>query len=412
MALYAFDGTWNEDEEDPADDTNVVKFRDIYRRNGGRAEFIPGVGTRFGSIGRFFGGVFGMGGQTRIEEMYDKLVANWQNDDHVIDIVGFSRGAALGLHFANVIDQAGIKDGDTVLEPNPTVRFLGLWDVVASFGIPINFVLNFHDINLGYDLTVPASVGKCAHAMALDERRQTFRVTRLNRHNSLANVEEVWFRGVHSDVGGGNDNAALSNIAMHWMLQRAAEAGLPIEPADLDNFSSFDRFAPPGENLDPIQNPKRVVLADDQIHPTARGAALAVGESREFTVFAKHQFNWSGVRVVAGGRYVFEIPDGEKWKDKCIVCGPDGWLSEDLPWYKEEFVELLEGRRRVPKANWFELIGSIGDDEDLYFRIGKGGDGAPYDAPEDGELYAFANDLRSMYGNNAGELSVTVRRIS
>ena len=173
MALYAFDGTWSEDEADPAEDTNVVKFKVAY---GGRKEFIEGVGTRFGALGRFFGGVFGAGGKTRIEEMYEKLVANWQNDDHDIDIIGFSRGAALAVHFSNVVDKVGIEVNGEVVA-NPPVRFLGIWDVVGSFGIPINFVLKFQETDIGYDLVAPDSVEHCFHAMSLNERRQTFRVT-------------------------------------------------------------------------------------------------------------------------------------------------------------------------------------------------------------------------------------------
>ena len=52
MALYAFDGTWNEDEEEASQDTNVRKFADAYHGNGGRVSYIEGVGTRFGSVGR------------------------------------------------------------------------------------------------------------------------------------------------------------------------------------------------------------------------------------------------------------------------------------------------------------------------------------------------------------------------
>ena len=49
MALYAFDGTWCEDEPEPIKDSNVIKFKDAYR---GRSEYIEGVGTRFGALGR------------------------------------------------------------------------------------------------------------------------------------------------------------------------------------------------------------------------------------------------------------------------------------------------------------------------------------------------------------------------
>ena len=116
MALYAFDGTWNENEADPLEDTNVIKFVDAFQaKPDHKADYIEGVGTRFGAIGRVLGGVFGAGGQTRIEEMYEKLVANWQQGDQTIDIIGFSRGAALAVHFSNVIDEVGIVINDQTL---------------------------------------------------------------------------------------------------------------------------------------------------------------------------------------------------------------------------------------------------------------------------------------------------------
>ena len=79
MALYAFDGTFNEDDDnetvDVSTDSNVRNFFEAYI---GPKKYISGVGTRFGVLGKVFGGIFGAGGQTRIEEMYDVLLANWQ----------------------------------------------------------------------------------------------------------------------------------------------------------------------------------------------------------------------------------------------------------------------------------------------------------------------------------------------
>ncbi|MBF0183543.1 MAG: DUF2235 domain-containing protein [Magnetococcales bacterium] len=404
MALYAFDGTWNDDEPDPSGDTNVVKFRDYYK---GTVNYLSGVGTRYGALGRIFGGVFGAGGQTRIEEMYAMLVENWKNGDHVIDIIGFSRGAALAVHFANVIHDQGIKIDEAPPLQSPMIRFLGVWDVVGSFGIPINFVLNFHDMNIGYDLTVPANVAQCYHAMALDERRQAFNVTRLNANHELVNVQEVWFRGVHSDVGGGGQTL-LSNIALHWMMENAENCGVPVDACVSQNLPS-DRTAPLSSNFDPIKNDRRTLLPGDQLHQTAQGVDLAIGDKKTFSVRAEEQYSWSGVRFVKGGCYRMTIAPDEKWVDGTIECGPEGWTSDSLPFLKEVVVEVMEFRRRCPKANWFEVIGSIGQEGDLFFRIGSGCD---YIAPKNGEFFAFANDLVSMYGNNHGKIKVTIQRLA
>jgi len=265
MALYAFDGTWNSatlhDDVEQEDETNVAKFCEAYT---GNVFYVPGPGTRFGRVGKVVGGVAGMGGRSRVREAYDQLCANWANRDHVIDIVGFSRGAALALDFANKIADDGIRRVGTrdVAEDDPPMRFLGLWDLVGSFGVPINVgPLDFQEINLGHKLDVPGNVTHCVHAIALDERRQTFRVTR------LLNAWEVWFRGVHSDVGGGNGNVGLSSIALRWMLRKASAAGLPIDDrmaTACDAKANSD--APLKPSKDPIPNEHRGSLRGDRVH--------------------------------------------------------------------------------------------------------------------------------------------------
>lgn len=141
MTLYAFDGTWNSDEIDDIQDTNVVRFKELYMGN--NAEYLEGVGTRFGKIGELLGGLFGSGGQTRIDEMYQELCENWQKGDKEIDIIGFSRGAALAVHFANVIGEKGLTLSSGQVE-KPRIRFLGVWDIVGSFGLSFDTFINFH----------------------------------------------------------------------------------------------------------------------------------------------------------------------------------------------------------------------------------------------------------------------------
>jgi uncharacterized protein (DUF2235 family) len=108
--------------------------------------------------------MFGLGGRSRISKALKDLDRNFADGDKTIDIIGFSRGAAMALHFANKINDK--KDG-------AAIRFLGLWDVVASFGIPGN------PLNISWDLTLPDNVQKCYHAMALDEMRGNFTPTRV-----------------------------------------------------------------------------------------------------------------------------------------------------------------------------------------------------------------------------------------
>jgi hypothetical protein len=231
MALYAFDGTWNtakQTEEPTPEATNVFRFFDAYRRRSGTTDFyVAGVGTRFDLLGRVFGGIFGLGELPRIDEAYDHLCQQWAAGDHIIDIVGFSRGAATTLDFCHCIMERGIRRPGTkeVIAPTPVIRFLGVWDVVAAFGLAS---LGNTALNIGHHLSLPkARLQYAFHAMALDERRPSFLPTRLTGAN------EVWFRGVHGDVGGGNRNTGLNDITLRWMLAKAKAASLPILEEDI-----------------------------------------------------------------------------------------------------------------------------------------------------------------------------------
>jgi uncharacterized protein (DUF2235 family) len=137
MALYAFNGTWNSDKTDDvatpenegARNTNVVLFRNAH---GAPAPYYSnGVGTRIGAVGKIFGGAFGVGGQQRLSEALAHLQRRFNSGDRDIDIVGFSRGAALALAFANRVAKQMRDDRGRP----PRIRFLGLFDVVGSFGI-------------------------------------------------------------------------------------------------------------------------------------------------------------------------------------------------------------------------------------------------------------------------------------
>jgi len=220
MALYAFDGTWNTDKPNADQDTNVVWFHNAYT---GSKRYWKGVGTRFSFIGKIVGGINGAGGFERIEDALKELKKNFAAGDTVVDVVGFSRGAALAVHFANKVG----KQTDLAGGQPPVVRFLGVWDIVGSFGLPGN------DIDLGFDLKTPPSAQHILHCMALDERRLFFPLTRLSgsRPNEGARLMEAWFRGVHSDVGGGDMAQGLSSIALNFMFTQATMAGLPIDPA-------------------------------------------------------------------------------------------------------------------------------------------------------------------------------------
>lgn len=98
-----------------------------------------------------------------------------------------------------------------------------MWDIVSQFGLP------GRNVNAGHDLSIPRNLKNYFHAMALDETRALFPLTRLRPlpAGGPRHLQEVWFRGVHSDVGGGNGNPALNSISLNWMYQNACAAVYP-----------------------------------------------------------------------------------------------------------------------------------------------------------------------------------------
>lgn len=329
---------------------------------------------------------------------------------------GTDRGAALAVHFANIIGEKGVKLADGRVE-KVRIRFLGVWDIVGSFGLSFDTFIDFQDINLGWKLdTIHNCVDNCYHAMALDERRETFNVTRLDPKHKCNNIYEVWFRGVHSDIGGGNGNMTRSNIALQWMLEQGRNCGLPFNEvkAKLPRYSEIDQFAVISENSDVKIDPRRDIETDDKFHPTAKSKKLAIGESHQCEVFAKLKYNWTAVRMTEGENYTFTVADDDTWSDASMKCGPDGWMSKELSWLKEKVVQYMEKYRRLSDANWFALIGAWGDEDgkdgNNLFLIG--GNKEIYTVKRDADLYLFANDIPSKYDNNDGSLMVTIMRIA
>lgn len=99
------------------------------------------------------------------------------------------------------------------------VDFLGLYDSVGSFGNPFNMV------DIGYRKSIPSGVVYCAQALSIHEERFTFRVIRatLAKKNTKTTVQECWFPGVHSDIGG-TLKKGLGAASLNWMFEQASNA--------------------------------------------------------------------------------------------------------------------------------------------------------------------------------------------
>ena len=120
----------------------------------------------------------------------------------------------------------------------------------------------------------------------------------------------------------------------------------------------------------------------------------------EKTVQARDFWSNTGIRLMKGRHYDF-LAIG-RWFDWFIDCDADG--------YRSALTAPLQGLRRAPAQNWFQLMGSIDRRNDLIFPIGT--HLANYQAPADGELTCFANDLIWMYWNNYGSISLWVIPLS
>ena len=183
-----------------------------------------------------------------VTDAYRFLMRYYQDGDRVF-IFGFSRGAYTARAVAAMIYKVGLlTQGNEELIPfawdmfknqrDPEIyrgfaktfcrpvriHFLGLWDTVSSIGwawAPQS--LPFTKNNPGVDIV--------RHAVSLDERR-TYFVQNLWGDEAPTDIDQVWFPGVHCDIGGGypENESGLSAITLKWMTEKAEAAGLILDP--------------------------------------------------------------------------------------------------------------------------------------------------------------------------------------
>lgn len=279
MALYAFDGTGNDDKPDTEEggfDSNVLAFfrayadpdKDFDETQDTGSLYLNGIGQRAKTKpGSVLGKALGLGGHRRVGIMINRLEANREVGDTTVDVVGFSRGAALAVSFVNEVARKF---------PDLSIRFIGVWDIVGEFGLPGKA------LNAGHDLRMPPNARRVAHAMALDEARTVFQLTRLGRTgvDDSARLIEVWFRGVHSDVGGGNGNFGLNCLSLAWMYAVALREGLPIDPGAVTDNLRHASLAQDIREHKLAVGPKRDIRATDFLHETVRLDANGSGHQR------------------------------------------------------------------------------------------------------------------------------------
>jgi uncharacterized protein (DUF2235 family) len=266
------DGTWNVRDQIDKDSgkrrpTNVTKTARAVRTRASDGTdqvvfYHDGLGTR-GSMDKMTGGAFGTGIEENIRNLYRSIVYNYEIGDELY-FFGFSRGAFTVRTLAGFMNLVGLveKDDDYYVpeiyrcyesnkssdtdewkeafrnvrdaRPCPPIKFIGVWDTVGALGAPgvigkVASAVNgnkyeYHDINLN------GHIANAYHALAIDERRKPFAPALWERPEGWTGVlEQAWFPGVHSNVGGGYKPDGLANEALQWIVGKAEACGLDFD---------------------------------------------------------------------------------------------------------------------------------------------------------------------------------------
>jgi len=519
--IVCCDGTWNSAEQEDngvSAPTNVVKIYNAIAdvdSEGVRQEkyYHPGVGGEdIGPVDAVLGGAVGLGLGRHIRSAYHWLGNNYEEGDEIY-LFGFSRGAftvrslggmlsrgLLDLHYIpsknswsrvkKVYDE-GYRNKDASLDDwadpdwaffhnreEMPIHFIGVWDTVGALGVPDDLEIfnifddkkkwQFHDTSLG------GNVKHARHAMAIDEMRSCFCVTRWENAIHHPDAVELWFPGVHSDVGGGYAECDLSNGALKWMITESGSAGLGFRdtiaqtiqtnpsgvmhnsyrgafaklrsrPRNIpvlipQNHQQFHESAIKRQEISPIEHPL--------YHPTK---LLEIGESVTVNIFADTHWNPTHIYLQKDHIYSFSAKgEWKDWRDSCDWRGTeDGHpstgdvmraASSFLGRFEKQFKKLTDnqstdflGTKRVENLKWFTMVGAITNDTGSMDAVGNDGSPVPHqyidlteykDRPLEisvtrssgvpvgpGYLYCFPNDVWSLYGNNHGSIQLTVTRL-
>jgi uncharacterized protein (DUF2235 family) len=260
------------------ENSNVIKLYSALEISGRQIGYYhPGVGTMGAPSAnnkleewwsKTKGLAFGAGLMANVGDAYRYIMQFYADGDDIY-LFGFSRGAYTVRALAGVLHMFGLLcPGNEGLIPyvtkmyarasrgadrhrdsfgvargfkatfsrDVTLHFVGVWDTVSSVG------WIYDPVKLPYTARNPIMrIGR--HAVSIDERRCFFRDNLWGaplqpgeegyRFSAPQDIKQVWFSGVHCDVGGGYPEAGtgLSKLALEWMLREASLAGLLVDPA-------------------------------------------------------------------------------------------------------------------------------------------------------------------------------------
>ena len=263
--------------------TNVFKAFESIDLNGHRTqpELIPqvalyddGVGTEDFKPLKIFAGATGYGLSRNVKQLYKELVRIYDPGDRIY-LFGFSRGACTVRTLVGLIAACGILNVDTLHtagdlesavnktykvyrksyrtalaklflgEPDTSlitrfrnehclpcdvpITFMGVWDTVDAVGLPFHLsdFINMVFYRFKFrDHTLSKLVKHACHALAIDDERHSFHPLLWHEgEGDAGRIEQVWFAGAHSNVGGGYPKQGVSLVALEWMLQKAEHTG-------------------------------------------------------------------------------------------------------------------------------------------------------------------------------------------
>jgi uncharacterized protein (DUF2235 family) len=310
--VLCIDGTWNSRAEEArffCYPTNVQRISELLVNDGEqqRVFYLRGCGTG-NLVDRFIGGVWGAGIQGRIRDGYRLLCENYREGDQIA-LIGFSRGAFAVRQITGIMALIGLLRSDRLhlfdqaisLSMRPfahhrsvnfrrerylfaekhchllvPVRFVGAFDTVVRYGpflallrIVLGRAIRRH-IGLR-DHKAPWFIIRIAHALALDECRIAFPPWRYEQpEDGRQQVEEMWFAGSHSDVGGGYADSRAAEFSLRWIAESARDAGFKfIEMPHVGDCSHCAPLHPSRTGIWRfLPSLRRVVQESDRIHPS------------------------------------------------------------------------------------------------------------------------------------------------
>ena len=285
--IICSDGTGNKDIK--ARGTNVFKIYESVDRHSSTPQlafYDDGVGTEDFKFLAMMGGAFGLGLSRNVRELYAHLVRCYEPGDNIY-LFGFSRGSYTVRTLAGFITKCGVLDikkcsngkdlsrtiegaykayrrsyktlfsfiwrfffdwitrfryGFTEVEEfipltlegdNTPVHFIGVWDTVGAIGTPF---INCDKVidRLIYKFRFPnfklnSKIHHAYHAISIDDKRKTFHPELWDEENETKDrIEQVWFAGVHANVGGGYPKQGVSLVSLDWMMKKSAKHGLNL----------------------------------------------------------------------------------------------------------------------------------------------------------------------------------------